>query len=73
MRALVDTASDPYASTSMLNAFAYALFAAGRVSGTRSRRRIKEIAIAEEFELPFVIPYAEINRACCTHGVTRVC
>ena len=61
--ALVDTASDPYASTSMLNVFAYALFAAGQYRDALAAAD-KEIAIAEEFELPFVIPYAEINRAC---------
>ena len=61
--ALVDTASDPYASTSMLNSFAYSLFAAGQYRDALAAAD-KEIAIAEEFELPFVIPYAEINRAC---------
>ena len=47
----------------MLNAFAYALFAAGQYRDALAAAD-KEIAIAEEFELPFVIPYAEINRAC---------
>ena len=61
--ALIDSASDPYASTSMLNAFAYALFAVGQYRDALAAAD-KEIAIAEEFELPFVIPYAEINRAC---------
>ncbi len=61
--ALVDTASDPYASTSMLNALAYALFAVGQYRDSLAATD-KELAIAEEFELPFVIPYAEINRAC---------
>jgi ATP/maltotriose-dependent transcriptional regulator MalT len=61
--ALVDTASDPYASTSMLNALAYALFAAGQYKDALAAAD-KELAIAEEFELPFVIPYAEVNRAC---------
>jgi LuxR family maltose regulon positive regulatory protein len=61
--ALVDSASDPYASTSMLNQVAYALFAVGQY-GDALAAADKEIAFAEEFELPFVIPYAEINRAC---------
>jgi len=61
--ALVDTASDPYASTSMLNMFAYALFAAGRYTDALAAAS-KEIAIAEEFELPFVVPHAVMNRAC---------
>ena len=61
--ALVDTASDPYASTSMLNALAYALFAAGEYRDSLAAAD-KEIAIAKELELPFVIPYAEMNRAC---------
>jgi DNA-binding CsgD family transcriptional regulator len=60
--ALVDTASDPYVSTSMLNALAYGLFAAGQYKNALAAAD-KEIAIAEEFELPFVIPFAEINRA----------
>ena len=59
---LVETASDPYASTSMLNVFAYALFAVGQYEDALAAAD-KEIAIAEEFELPFVIPYAELNRA----------
>ncbi len=61
--ALVDTASDPYASTSMLNVLAYALFAAGQYRDALAVAE-KEIAIAEEFGLPFVIPYAELIRAC---------
>jgi len=61
--ALVDTASDPYAATSMLNMFAYALFAAGRYRDALAAAD-KELAIAEELELPFVVPYAEMNRAC---------
>jgi ATP/maltotriose-dependent transcriptional regulator MalT len=60
--ALVGTASDPYATTSMLNAFAHGLFIAGRYRDALIAAD-KEIAIADEFELPFVIPYAEINRA----------
>jgi ATP/maltotriose-dependent transcriptional regulator MalT len=60
---LVDTASDPYTSTSMLNLLAYAMFAAGQYRDALAATD-KEIAIAEEFELPFVIPYAEVNRAC---------
>jgi DNA-binding CsgD family transcriptional regulator len=59
---LVDTASDPYTSTSMLNVLAGALFAAGEYNEALAAAE-KEIAIAEEFELPFVIPYAEVNRA----------
>ena len=61
--ALVDTASDPYTSTSMLNVFAYLLFAAGQYTDALAVAD-KEIAIAEEYELHFVIPHAEINRAC---------
>ena len=61
--ALVDTASDPYVGTSMLNAFAGTLFAAGQYREALAAAD-KEIAIAEEFGLAFVIPYAEINRAC---------
>jgi LuxR family maltose regulon positive regulatory protein len=63
LAALVDTASDPYASTSMLNVLAGALFAAGQYRDALEAAD-KEIAIAEEFELPFAIPYAEVNRAC---------
>lgn len=59
---LVDRASDPYASTSMLNMFAYALFATGRYKEALAAAD-RERAIAEEFELPFVIPYAEANRS----------
>ena len=61
--ALVDTSSDPFASTSMLNLFAFALFAAGQYRDALAAAD-KEIAIAKEFELPFVLPYAEVNRAC---------
>jgi len=61
--ALIETASDPYASTSMLNLFAHALFCVGRYRDSLAAAD-KEKAIAEEFELPFVIPHAEINRAC---------
>ena len=60
---LVDTASDPYASTSMLNSIAAALFAAGYYDDALAAAD-KESAIAEEFGLAFVIPHAEINRAC---------
>ncbi|HEY2354536.1 MAG TPA: LuxR C-terminal-related transcriptional regulator [Gaiellaceae bacterium] len=61
--ALVETASDPYASTAILDGFAYALFAVGRYPEALGAAN-KEVAIAEEFELPFVVPYAQINRAC---------
>ncbi len=61
--ALVDTASDPYVSTAMLNALAYGLFAVGQYRDSLAMVD-KQTAIAEEFELPFVLPYAEINRAC---------
>ncbi|MDX6479855.1 MAG: hypothetical protein QOG85_365 [Gaiellaceae bacterium] len=60
--ALVDTASDPYASTGMLNLLAYGLFGVGRYTDAL-KAADKEIAIAEEFELTFVVPYAQINRA----------
>ena len=68
--ALVDTASDPYASTAMLNALAYALYAAGQYPDSLVAAD-KEISIAEEFELPFVVPYAEINRACALTATRR--
>jgi len=61
--ALVGTASDPYVTTSMLNTVAHGLFVTGQY-GDALATADKEIAIAEEFGLPFVIPYAEINRAC---------
>lgn len=61
--ALVDSASDPYVGTSMLNAFAGTLFAAGRYKEALAAAD-KEITIAEEFGLGFVIPIAEITRAC---------
>jgi ATP/maltotriose-dependent transcriptional regulator MalT len=61
--ALVDSASDPYTRTAMLNVFGYALFSVGRYREALAAAD-KEISIAEEFELPFVVPYAEINRAC---------
>lgn len=60
---LVDTSSDPYASTSMLTSLSYALFAAGQYKDALVVAD-KELAIAEEFELSFVRPYAEANRAC---------
>src|SRR5213078_2184312 len=60
---LVDTASDPYAITGMLNPFAYALFAVGRYADSLEATD-KQIAIAEEFGLPFVIPHAAVNQAC---------
>jgi DNA-binding CsgD family transcriptional regulator len=46
----------------MLNALAGGLFAAGQYREALAAAE-REIAIAEEFELPFVIPHAEINRA----------
>lgn len=61
--ALVETASDPYASTSMVNSLAYALFATGQYRSALAAAD-KEIEIAEEYELAFVIPYAEHIRAC---------
>jgi LuxR family maltose regulon positive regulatory protein len=61
--ALVDSASDPYAMTSLLNVVAYGLYAVGQY-GDALAAADREIEIAEEFELSFVIPYAEINRAC---------
>jgi DNA-binding CsgD family transcriptional regulator len=60
--ALVETASDPYAITSMLNVFADRLFLAGHYREALAAAD-KEIAVAEEFELAFAIPYAEISRA----------
>jgi len=60
---LVETASDPYASTAMLNCLASGLFSLGQYKDAVAVAN-RETAIAEEFELPFVIPYAEINRAC---------
>jgi ATP/maltotriose-dependent transcriptional regulator MalT len=60
--ALVDTCSDPYASTSFLSALAYALFATGEYRGAIALAE-KEIAIATEFGLSFATPYGEINRA----------
>jgi LuxR family maltose regulon positive regulatory protein len=62
--ALVDTASDPYTSTSTLNLLAFGLYAAGRYSEALAIAD-KELKIAREFELPFVFPYAEVNRASC--------
>jgi ATP/maltotriose-dependent transcriptional regulator MalT len=60
--ALVETASNPYVSTAMLNVLAFALFVTGQYRDALSAAET-ECAIAEEFELPFVIPYAELNRA----------
>jgi LuxR family maltose regulon positive regulatory protein len=62
-RALIDNSSDPYASTALLNQVAFASFAVGEY-GDALAAADEEIAIAEEFELPFVIPYAEVTRAC---------
>ncbi len=61
--ALVDTASDPYASTSMVNSLAYGLFATGQYRSALAAAD-REIEIAAEYELAFVIPYAELIRAC---------
>jgi ATP/maltotriose-dependent transcriptional regulator MalT len=60
--ALVDGCSDPYASTSFLNNVACGLCASGQYDEALTTAD-KAIAIAEEFELPFVIPYAEVTRA----------
>src|SRR5262249_46997380 len=68
--ALVDSSSDPYASTSLLNQVAYVSFAVGQYRDALAAAD-REIAIAEEFDLPFVIPYAEINRACALTAMRR--
>jgi DNA-binding CsgD family transcriptional regulator len=60
---LLDTASDPYVTTSILDLFSFASFVAGQYRDALAAAD-RELAIAEEFELPFVIPHAEINRAC---------
>jgi DNA-binding CsgD family transcriptional regulator len=59
----VDTATDPYVSTGLLNIYSYSLFVAGRYADALSAAD-KEVAIAAEFELPFVTPHAQLNRAC---------
>jgi LuxR family maltose regulon positive regulatory protein len=69
--ALVGTASDPYATTAMLNLFAHASFVAGQYGGALAAAD-REIAIANEFELPFVLPHAEINRAGALTGLREL-
>jgi ATP/maltotriose-dependent transcriptional regulator MalT len=59
---LADRTVDPYASTSLLNAYSYALFAIGRYRDALEAAD-READIAAEFELTFVTPHAEINRA----------
>jgi ATP/maltotriose-dependent transcriptional regulator MalT len=66
--ALIDSTSDPYVSTSALNQLAFALFVLGQYRDSLAAAD-KEIAIAEEFGLPFVIPYAETNRAYALLGL----
>jgi LuxR family transcriptional regulator, maltose regulon positive regulatory protein len=61
--ALADSTADPYVSTSMLNAYSYALLLTGQYRDALGAAD-REISIAEEFELLFVVPYAQINRAC---------
>lgn len=59
--ALADRAADPYASTSLLNAYSSALQMCGRYSDAL-KATDKEAAIASEFGLTFVTTYAELNR-----------
>jgi ATP/maltotriose-dependent transcriptional regulator MalT len=67
---LVDKASDPYASTSLLNVYANALSVAGRYHDSLSTTE-RELAIAEEYELDFVFVFAQINNVRALTGLRR--
>ncbi len=57
---LIDKASDPYATSSLLNIYANALSAAGRYRDALSAAEW-ELAIAYEYDFDFVIAFAHIN------------
>ncbi len=64
-------AADPYASTSLLNAYSSALQMCGRYSDALQATD-KEAAIASEFGLTFVTTYAELNAHSRLDGTARV-
>jgi LuxR family transcriptional regulator, maltose regulon positive regulatory protein len=58
---LIDKGDDPYASTALLNVYADALTAAGRYRDGLSVTE-RELAIADEYGLDFVVAYAHVNK-----------
>ncbi|HZS30278.1 MAG TPA: LuxR C-terminal-related transcriptional regulator [Gaiellaceae bacterium] len=67
---LLQKATDPYAATALLNVYADVLTVAGRFDDALSTAE-RELAIADEYALEFVVGYAEINRARALTGLRR--
>ncbi len=67
---LVSTATDPYATTAVLNMYSITLHAVGRYNDALSVAD-RELAFADEFELQFVAPYAHLNRAAALTALRR--
>jgi ATP/maltotriose-dependent transcriptional regulator MalT len=70
MVTLVDKAGSPFASTSLLNAYANALSVTSHYGDALAATEL-ELAIAEEFGLDFVEKYAQINRVIALTGLRR--
>jgi LuxR family transcriptional regulator, maltose regulon positive regulatory protein len=67
---LVEKSIDPYASTALLNVYADSLAVMGRYRDALSAAE-RELAIADEYDLDFLISCGEINRARALTGLRR--
>lgn len=67
---LIDKASNPYATTALLNVYANALSACGRYRDALTATEL-ELAIADEFDLDFVVTFAQVNKARALIGLRR--
>jgi LuxR family transcriptional regulator, maltose regulon positive regulatory protein len=69
--AALDKANDPYAKSSVLNLYADALIAAGRHQEALAATE-KELVVAEEYGLEFVLYYAYVNKLRALTGLRRL-
>jgi LuxR family transcriptional regulator, maltose regulon positive regulatory protein len=67
---LIENAEDLYASTALMNVYADALVAAGRYrEGLAAAER--ELALADEYGLDFVVAFAHVNKARALTGLRQ--
>lgn len=67
----LDKATDPYAKSSLLNLYADALIAGGRYGAGLSATH-RELELADEYGLEFVICYALVNKVRAFTGLRRL-